>query len=351
MYLYLKFPAWLKPEIIPGLPFRWYGLMYIVAFGVAYIFFRKQVRERRYPMTDDEVTSLFFWGILGLLLGARIFSTLVYEQTNYYIRQPWLVFWPFHNGRFTGLQGMSYHGGVIGCITGFLLWGIVKKVDVRDIGDMLACSIPIGYTFGRLGNFINAELYGRATDAPVGMLFPRAEPLPLSMSWVAELAEKTGLSDAAAGGFVNLPRHPSQLYEAFFEGIFLWSVAWLIRKKNPFRGFGFGLYIAGYGIIRFFIEYFRQPDSDLGYRIQLLRGTDAHIAYIHPLTSFSTGQILCLAMVAGGALIWLLSRRAPNSAFSYIVAKTDAPPSGGTDGATANAKEKSTARNRRKRRR
>ncbi|MDR0540128.1 MAG: prolipoprotein diacylglyceryl transferase [Spirochaetaceae bacterium] len=339
MPLYIKYPEWLKPEIFPGLPFRWYGLMYIVAFAVAYYFYRKQVRERGYPLSEDNLTSLFFWGILGLILGARLFSVIIYESSRIYQREPWLVFWPFRNGRFTGLQGMSYHGGVIGCISGFLLWSIVKKHDVRDIADMFGGSIPAGYTFGRIGNFINAELYGRATVSPAGMLFPHAETLPLSQDWVAKIAEQTGITVSGQTMMVNLPRHPSQLYEAFFEGIFLWAVIWLIRKKSPFKGFCAGLYIAGYGLIRFVIEYFRQPDSDLGYRIQFAPN-DLPLAYAHPLTSLSTGQLLCLGMVAAGGLIWFVSARVPGSAFSYVLkppVEGSTAPESAAAGGTGNA--------------
>ena len=348
MPLYIKFPEWIKPEIIPGLPFRWYGLMYIVAFATAYIFYRKQVKERRYPLTDDQLSSLFSWGILGLILGARIFSTLIYETSSLYRREPWLVFWPFRNGQFIGLQGMSYHGGVIGCIAGFLSWSLVKKHDVRNIADMMACSIPIGYTFGRIGNFINAELYGRATASPLGMLFPNAEKLPVKLPLVAEIAEKTGIplpTGDALSAMVNLPRHPSQLYEAFFEGIFLWAIAWAVRKKNPFKGFGFGLYIAGYGVIRFVIEYFRQPDSDLGYPIQLAPNS-APLALAHPFTSLSTGQLLCLAMVLAGVGIWVASACCPNSAFSYDMAGSgvrgaDNPQAGSHNGAESRPHKRS----------
>jgi phosphatidylglycerol:prolipoprotein diacylglycerol transferase len=115
---------------------------------------------------------------------------------------------------------------------------------------------------------------------------------------------------------VNLPRHPSQLYEAFFEGIFLWAITWAVRKKNPFKGFGAGLYIAGYGLIRFIIEYFRQPDSDMGYPVQFVPNNEP-LALAHPLSSLSTGQILCLGMVLAGVGIWIASACCPNSAFSY----------------------------------
>ncbi|MDR0655161.1 MAG: prolipoprotein diacylglyceryl transferase, partial [Treponema sp.] len=129
MLLSIDFPSWLKPEIIPGLPFRWYGLMYIVAFSVAYFLYRRQVRERRFPMAEDELSGLFFWGILALVLGARVFYTLVYEPDGLYRREPWLIFWPFRDGKFTGFQGMSYHGGVIGGILAIIIYSAKKKFD------------------------------------------------------------------------------------------------------------------------------------------------------------------------------------------------------------------------------
>lgn len=312
MPLAIKFPEWLKPEIIPGLPLRWYGLMYVVAFAVAFVMYRKQVRERNFPLTEEQLSGLFFWGIFGLLIGARVFATIVYDTSDLYVRQPWLVFWPFRNGRFTGLQGMSYHGGFIGCLAGFWLWSAVHRYQVREIGDMFGASIPLGYTFGRIGNFINGELYGRVTTGPLGMIFPNAERLPSSEGWVRDAAAKAGIDIAegarGAASLVNLPRYPTQLFEAFFEGIVLWTVCWLVRKRKPFKGFVFALYIGGYGLIRFLIEYFREPDSDLGYRIELAPN-DLPIALAHPLTSFSTGQILSAGMILIAVLMMIAASR------------------------------------------
>ncbi|MDR1058226.1 MAG: prolipoprotein diacylglyceryl transferase [Treponema sp.] len=305
MLLSIPFPAWLKPEIIPGLPFRWYGLMYLVAFGGAFLAYRKQVRERNFPMTEDDLSGLFFWGILALLLGARIFSTLVYETGNLYRRQPWLIFWPFRDGEFTGLQGMSYHGGVIGGITAIIVYSGVKKFDYREIGDMFAASIPLGYTAGRLGNFINGELYGRITPMPWGMIFPLGGIYPGEKDWavIREGAERMGIA-AADSGVLNLPRHPSQLYEALLEGVILWAFIWFFRNRKPFKGFLITLYLSGYGMVRFFLEYFREPDAELGYPIQLVK-TTLPPALAHPLGCFSTGQILCFIMFFAG-IIWLI---------------------------------------------
>ncbi|MDR1302073.1 MAG: prolipoprotein diacylglyceryl transferase [Treponema sp.] len=304
MLISIPFPPWLSPEIIPGLPIRWYGLMYIVAFGIAFLLYRKQVIERHFPISDDDLTGLFLWGIFALVIGARIFATLVYETSDVYWRQPWLVFWPFRNGTFTGLQGMSYHGGVIGGIMAILIYSWVKRFDCREIGDMFAGSIPLGYTFGRLGNFINGELYGRVYTGPLGMLFPQAQRLPVTDPWVREAAEKAGIVIPDQAMLVNLPRHPSQLYEALFEGVVLWLIIWLIRNRKPFKGFLIGIYLIGYGLFRFFIEYFREPDADIGYRIQLVE-TQLSPAAAHPLLSFSTGQVFSFVMVVMG-IFWLL---------------------------------------------
>jgi phosphatidylglycerol:prolipoprotein diacylglycerol transferase len=323
MLLSVDFPAWLKPEIIPGLPIRWYGLMYIFAFATAFLLYRRQVKERNFPMSDDQLYSLFTWGILGLLLGARLFSTLIYSGDRYF-REPWLIFWPFENGRFTGLMGMSYHGGALGGLLGIILFAWAKRFSFREIGDMFAASIPLGYTFGRLGNFINAELYGRVTTGPLGMVFPHARPLAMKEEWVRSAAEETGT--VAVNGFVNLPRHPSQLYEMVFEGIILWAIIWFFRNRKPFKGFLIGLYFMGYGLFRFFIEYFREPDEDLGYRIELVRSA-VSTAYTHPPLSFSTGQILSFCMIVFGIMWTLIAASLPDREPVRVYAddKTDKP--------------------------
>jgi phosphatidylglycerol:prolipoprotein diacylglycerol transferase len=236
--------------------------MYIFAFATAYLAYRRQIKERRFPMSDDNLYSLFFWVIFGLLFGARLFSTLIYHGDSTYWLKPWLIFWPFNErGQFTGLQGMSYHGGAFGGLLAVIIFAKVKKFNFREIGDMFAAAIPLGFTWGRLGNFFNAELYGRVTTVPWGMIFPYAG---------------------------ELPRHPSQLYQAFFEGIVLWAIIWFFRNRKPFKGFLIGLYFLGYGLIRFILEYFREPDAHLGF----------------PLLNFTTGQILCFFMIVFG-IVWL----------------------------------------------
>ncbi|QQO09668.1 prolipoprotein diacylglyceryl transferase [Breznakiella homolactica] len=312
MLLAVDFPSWINPEIIPGLPFRWYGLMYLVAFAIAYVLFRKQVKERNFPMDDDGISGLFFWGILGLLLGARIFSTIVYEPTDIYRLQPWLVFWPFRDGQFVGLQGMSYHGGVIGCLIAVIIYCARKKYDMREIGDMVVTGVPLGFTFGRLGNFINGELYGRVTAGPFGMIFPHAKPYSASLDWVRDIAAKAGIEITNPNALINLPRHPSQLYEALFEGVILWFILWALRNRKPFRGFMMGMYLIGYGLFRFIIEYFREPDEGLGYRIELVKN-GIPPALFSSLFNFSTGQVLCFLMILGGGIWLIVASRLPDS--------------------------------------
>jgi phosphatidylglycerol:prolipoprotein diacylglycerol transferase len=261
-------PGQIDPVIFEIGPLRpqYYGLMYIVAFAITYYLVLYRIkREKRFVITKDQVKDLTTFMILGLLVGARLGYVLFYNL-SYYLQHPLEIILPFDfsNGiKFTGILGMSYHGGLVGTI--LATWLYVRKVGLnfRDIVDLYVPVIPLGYTFGRLGNFINGELYGRITSAPIGMHFPLAAGPEL--------------------------RHPSQLYEAFFEGIFLFIVLWNMRRLKVPQGAMLALYLIGYGFVRFFIEYFRQPDSHLGF----------------VLFSFSMGQILCSGMILGGILIYL----------------------------------------------
>lgn len=312
MLFVIQYPSWIRPEIIPSLPFlRWYGLMYLVAFTIAFVLFKVQVDKgelKKYakstvPITMDNIIDFFTWSILGLMIGARIFATLVYEPTWLYWQKPWLIFWPFSEAReWTGLQGMSYHGGFIGCFLGAWLWTKRHSQDFFAWADTAAASIPLGYTFGRLGNFLNGELYGRITASPIGMIFPSVplhDCFPVKETWVKDFAAQAGLTIQEGAQYINLPRHPSQLYEALFEGIVLWIAVWLIRNKKPFNGFLFFFYTVGYGVVRFFIEYFRQPDYELGFKIAAA-ADEAHIYLFNSFKNISTGQIFCFAMIAIG---------------------------------------------------
>jgi phosphatidylglycerol:prolipoprotein diacylglycerol transferase len=306
----LEFPAWLKPEIIPGLPFRWYGLMYVLAFGIAWLLFRYESKRIGKPWSEDLSANFFLWAIVGVLAGGRLAGTLIYEPTDYYWRNPWFILWPFdETGRFVGYQGMSFHGGLVGTIASTLIWCRVHKEKWLAWADIVAMATPLGYTFGRLGNFINGELWGKITDAPWGMVFPYAEKFSARESWVQEFAARVGIAVNSMNDIVNLPRHPSQLYEALFEGLVLWLLLWfVIRKRRSFDGEALGAYIVGYGLIRFVIEYFREPDAGLGYVIAL-GDPEASTYAFTTLLNFSMGQILCFIMMAGGLLFLYLRRR------------------------------------------
>lgn len=318
MLAYITFPQWLKPEIIPGLPIRWYGLMYIVAFAVAYGILMYQVKRDKTQYPKELVDGLFYAGIIGLLVGARVFSTLIYHDnfsgygTNYWL-QPWLIFWPFSDGKFVGLQGMSYHGGVIGLLTALIIYCRIKKLSFRKWADMLALAIPLGYGFGRLGNFINGELWGRVTNAPWGMVFPNATPLSMNKTWVKEMLEALGpeyLAEHMRGSYINLPRHPSQIYELIFEGVVLFFFLWfVVRRFKKADGEIAGFYLIGYGFARFFIEYFREPDANIGFILGPGRGVgNAPTEILESFLNFSMGQLLCFLMILGGFMLFLGSR-------------------------------------------
>ncbi len=305
MLAYLQYPDWINPEIIPGLPLRWYGLMYLVAFLIAYVLFSYQIKKRKLEVVQDDILNFFFWGIIGLLIGARLFATLLFDPTHTYLQKPWLIFWPFSNGRFVGLQGMNYYGGLAGCIVALIIYCRVKKVELLDWGDMLLAGVPLGYTFGRLGNFINAELFGRVTAAQWGIVFPNARRFPATEEWVREIVEKIDMT-VPESGMVNLPRHPTQLYEAFFEGIVLWVVLWFVfRKRKPYNGFLVGVYIIGYGVMRFIIDYFRMPISADDFLIKLSSVHNPPYLFVTPF-NFLTSQVYSALMIIGGILFLVI---------------------------------------------
>lgn len=251
---------------------QYYGLMYIVAFAITFFLVLYRIkREDRFEISSDQVKDLTTYMILGLVVGARL-GYVIFYNLSYYIKHPLEIVLPFSFSdgvTFTGISGMSYHGGLIGVI--LVAWLYARKAELdwwRDVVDLYVPAIPLGYTFGRLGNFINGELFGRVTASSIGMYFPMAK--------AGEL------------------RHPSQLYEAFFEGIFLFAILWSIRKIKMPKGATLAFYLIGYGTVRFVIEYFRQPDDHLGF----------------VFLSFSMGQVLCFLMISAGiALYFYLQNR------------------------------------------
>ena len=265
-------------------------------------------------MDSDTSLNLFCYTIGFLLLGARLFSTLIYDGSWYYWTHPWMIFWPFRNGKFIGLPGMSYHGGVVGAIFGGWLFGRKYNYKFLDLADTVIAGIPLGYTFGRIGNFINGELWGRVTGSSYGMIFPEAPSFSTTIAWVREIANKIGLT-YEVGDMVNLPRHPSQLYEAFFEGIFLFLIIWFVvkpiatkNKENHGPGMITGAYFTGYGLVRFFLEYFREPDEQLGFIIKLGKETEP-TALFKSFLNISMGQILCFLMFVAGIIFMRYARK------------------------------------------
>jgi phosphatidylglycerol:prolipoprotein diacylglycerol transferase len=264
-------PQHISPVIfqIGSFKLQYYGLMYIVAFGITYFLVLYRIRhEDRFAITRQQVNDLTTFAILGLMIGARL-GYVVFYNLHYFLKHPLEVFLPFDlsNGfAFTGISGMSYHGGLIGSLLAVWIYVRRNRIRFKEVLDLYIPAIPLGYTFGRLGNFINGELYGRITAAPIGMYFPLAPDKTL--------------------------RHPSQLYEAFFEGVFLFAVLWSIRQARAPQGAMLAFYLIGYGVVRFFIEFYREPDAHLGFVVGFL----------------SMGQMLCAAMAAAGMLLFFYLR-------------------------------------------
>lgn len=306
MSLFINYPSWISPYVIKGLPIRWYAVMYVFAFATAYILFMGLLKEKENrDIKKESAEDLFIYCVIGLLIGARLGSCLFYDDALYYLSHPWLVFWPFRNGEFVGLPGMSYHGGVIGAIVAGLIYTKVKKISFLRFADLITSAIPFAYTWGRLGNFINGELYGRVTTSSLGMVFPTAERFSTTHQWVRSVADTVGIV-YSPGDYVNLPRWPSQLFEAFFEGIVLGIIIWFVvrkikKKRNMADGTILASYLMGYGLIRFILEYFRQPDSDIGYVI----GHSSNIYLFESVLNISKGQVFCLLMVIGGLALLL----------------------------------------------
>ena len=306
MSLFINYPSWISPYVIKGLPIRWYAVMYVFAFATSYILFMGLLKEKENrDIKKESAEDLFIYCVIGLLIGARLGSCLFYDDALYYLSHPWLVFWPFRNGEFVGLPGMSYHGGVIGAIVAGLIYTKVKKISFLRFADLITSAIPFAYTWGRLGNFINGELYGRVTTSRMGMVFPTAERFSTTHQWVRSVADTVGIV-YSPGDYVNLPRWPSQLFEAFFEGIVLGIIIWFVvrkikKKRNMADGTILASYLMGYGLIRFILEYFRQPDSDIGYVI----GHSSNIYLFESVLNISKGQVFCLLMVIGGLALLL----------------------------------------------
>jgi phosphatidylglycerol:prolipoprotein diacylglycerol transferase len=254
----------IHPQIDPiafsigPLAVRWYGLMYLAGFAIGWWLGTRRIAKGQAPITRAQLDDLLFLIVLGVIFGGRLGYVLFYKPA-YYAAHPLeiLAIWQ---------GGMSFHGGLLGVLLALVVAARRHKVDWLRLTDFIAPLIPPGIAAGRLGNFINAELPGRVTDVPWGMVFP-------------------GAGDA--------PRHPSQLYQCALEGLALFVLLWWFSSKPRPRGQVSALFLLGYGVLRFIAEFAREPDSFIGY---LALG-------------LTMGQWLCLVMIAAGAALLLWSRR------------------------------------------
>lgn len=243
---------------IGSLQLRWYGLMYLFAFVGGWLLGRLRASRPGSGWQPRDVDDLLTFVMLGVILGARLGYVLFYDLADY-IRDPLEIFRVWNGG-------MSFHGGLLGVVGAFWYFSRTRKRPFLEVADFIAPLVPQGLFFGRMGNFINGELWGKPGDVPWAMIFPHGGP------W---------------------PRHPSQLYEALLEGIVLFVVLWIFSAKKRGPGAVSGLFALLYGVFRFAVEFVRVPDVQLGY---LAFGW------------LTMGQVLCLPLIFVGA--WLLRRAA-----------------------------------------
>ncbi len=244
---------------IGPLAIRWYGMMYLLGFVGGYFMMCHVVRLRHLTIKNEVISDLLFYAVLGVVIGGRFGYTFFYNF-KYYIRHPHEFFYVWQGG-------MSFHGGLIGVVLVLLIFCYRRKLSLLLIGDIAVSAVPIGLFFGRIGNFINAELWGRVTTHPIGVVFP-------------------------GGG--SLPRHPSQLYEAGLEGVVLFVLIYMLHRARVREGLPAFSFVLFYGVFRFSIEFLRQPDSHLGF---LWGGA-------------TMGQLLSLPMIVLGlcGLVYVLKR-------------------------------------------
>ena len=243
---------------------HWYGIMYVSALVTA-LWFAKWINTHDgINVPESIIDNYFIWVEIGVILGARLGFVLFYDPSHYYIAHPLSIFSPFdESGNFIGIRGMSYHGAVAGALIATVLYGMKNEQYLYKLLDIMALGIPVGYVFGRIGNFLNQELVGNVT----------------SVSW---------------GIYVDgALRHPSQLYEAFLEGFVIALILLSIRKKKPFDGSLIAIYGMLYGVMRFIVEFYRMPDVQLGV----------------VCCGMSMGQIMSLGMIAFFAVLYIVLMR------------------------------------------
>jgi phosphatidylglycerol:prolipoprotein diacylglycerol transferase len=240
---------------IGPLAFRWYGLMYALSFISAVFLIRVTAARKKLQITQDQISDLMLYAALGVILGGRLGYVLIYNP-DFYFTHPSKIFAVWEGG-------MSFHGGFAGVIVAGILFCRRYHFSFYEVADVAVISVPVGLGLGRIGNFINGELYGRPTDVPWCMIFPQAG---------------------------EVCRHPSQLYEAGLEGVVLFIILWSLSRKNLPGGVVFWSLFLFYGLFRFIVEFFREPDPQLG----LLVGP------------FSMGQLLSLPMfLIGLVMVWI----------------------------------------------
>jgi phosphatidylglycerol:prolipoprotein diacylglycerol transferase len=247
---------------IGPLKIHWYGLMYVIGIGGAWWLARRQVRLGLCALTEKQVDDLIFYAALGVILGGRLGYTLFYNLPGF-LEQPTVILRIWEGG-------MSFHGGMLGVFAAIAWFARQQGLSFFTLSDFLAPYVPIGLGAGRIGNFINAELWGKPTDLPWGMVFPDAG---------------------------DLPRHPSQLYEALLEGLVLYVLLYWFSRARPPRMAISGAFLLLYGLFRFAVEFVRLPDAHIGY---LAFGwvTMGHVLTL-PMILFGAGLILWAYRSAG----------------------------------------------------
>lgn len=266
---------------------HWYGIMYLLGFGTAWWLGRMRVRAGRLPgVNEQSYGDLLFYAMLGVVLGGRLGYVFFYSFSDL-LRDPLMLFRIWEGG-------MSFHGGLIGVVAAAWWWSWKHKLHLMDTVDFLAPLVPPGLGFGRLGNYIGGELWGKYTQAGWGVVFPRAEAELAGMNLQQLQAQ------FATGALDRFARHPSQLYQAALEGLTMFVLLWWFSSKPRPRYAVSGLFALLYGCFRFLVEFVRVPDAQLGY---LAFGW------------LTMGQVLSLPLIALG-LFWLFvwSRRQPTLA-------------------------------------
>jgi len=263
---------------------HWYGIMYLAGFAIAYFLGMRRVRAGRLPGVNEEgLSDLLFYAMVGVVVGGRVGYILFYNFSNF-IADPVMLF-KINEG------GMSFHGGLIGVMAAVSWWSWKHKLHIFDTIDFVAPLVPPGLGLGRLGNFINGELWGKFTQSDWGVIFPQSLGGPYANMSPAELQ-----SEYATGALNAFARHPTQLYQMFLEGFLLLGFLFWFTRKPRARYAASGWFALLYGIFRFLVEFVREPDEQLGY---LAGGW------------LTMGQILSIPLIALGLVFLFMSRSSP----------------------------------------